>query len=387
MRRKAVTLLLLVCAIVSPLAHAAATTRGQQLTVEDLACRGNDTVSCTFILGQVYLSPGDPVDEEEIQNAKLRLSVLRNFSSVSIYLEKGSERGKARVIVEVVERSPINTESTFGLLAFSPDIYQLTGFRLTHTNLFGTGKLFDARASEYWRVAGERHEARDTTARISYIDPHLADSKRTFMALGAGWLDTETGRNDTGNEFRRRQLGLDVTFGRRLWDFSYFSMGYQYRPVRELFSRQREEDGHFVIQNRLRSGVLIYSFGWNTEDDPYFPTHGSVLNSVVIAAGGESENWNTVIRKTWSWGRTSMSAQIATKTRRSFTLARPIAPTDSFGGIQRGRWYASINTEITAHTEEGGDIRRYWVESGVLLETKKLGIVRFYVFKNTESGQ
>ena len=385
MRRKAVTLLLLVCAMLPQFAQAAATTRGQQLTVEDLACRGNDTVSCTFILGQVYLSPGDPVDEEEIQNARLRLSVLRNFSSVSIYLEKGSERGKARVIIEVVERSPINMESTFGLLAFSPDIYQFTGLRLTHTNLFGTGKLFDVRATEYWRVWGERREARDTTARISYVDPHLFDSKRTFMALGAGWLDTETGRNDNGDEFRRRQLGLDATLGRRLWDFSYFSMGYQYRPVRELFSRKRGDDGQFVTYNRLRSGVLIYSFGWNTEDDPYFPTRGSVLNSVVIAAGGESENWNTVIRKTWSWGRTSMSAQVATRTRRSFTLARPIAPTDSFGGIQRGRWYTSLNTEITAHTEDGRDIRRYWLESGVLLETKTYGIVRLYVFKNTES--
>src|SRR5262245_60743548 len=183
MRRMAVSLLLLVCALVPHLAQAAATTTGQQLTVEDLACRGNDTVSCTFILGQVYLSPGDPVDEEEIENARLRLSVLRNFSSVSIYLEKGSERGKARVIVEVVERSPINTESAFGLLAFSPDIYQFTGLRLTHTNLFGTGKLFDARASEYWRVSGDRHEARSTAARVAYVDPHLFDSKRTFMAL------------------------------------------------------------------------------------------------------------------------------------------------------------------------------------------------------------
>jgi outer membrane protein assembly factor BamA len=385
MRTKTVTLLLLVCAILSPFAHAAATTTGQQLTVEELACRGNDTVSCTFILGQVYLAPGDRVDEEEIQNAKLRLSVLRNFSSVSIYLEKGSERGKARVIVEVVERSPINMESTFGLLAFRPDVYQLTSLRLTHTNLFGTGKLFDARASEYWRISGDRHEAHETSARIAYVDPHLFDSKRTFMALGAGWLDYETGRNDNGDEFRRRQLSVDATVGRRLWDFSYFSMGYQYRPVREVFSRVRDDNGQFITHNRLRSGVLIYSFGWNTEDDPYFPTRGSVLSSVVIAAGGESENWNTVVRKTWSWGRTSMTAQLATRTRRSFTLGRPISPTDMFGGIQRGRWYASINSEVAAHTEDGHDIRRYWLESGVLLETQRFGIVRLFVFKNTES--
>src|SRR5262245_41193063 len=82
-------------------------TDNSPIVVEDLECRGNASTSCTFILGQVYLAEGDIVDEDEIRNAELRLLWLRNFQSVSIHLEKGSARGKARVVVEVVEASPV----------------------------------------------------------------------------------------------------------------------------------------------------------------------------------------------------------------------------------------------------------------------------------------
>jgi hypothetical protein len=119
----------------------------QPLVVEQLVCRGNASTSCTFILGQVYLAEGDVVDEEELQNAKLRLLWLRNFQSVSIYLEKGSVRGRARVVVEVVEAKPITTELAYGLFDQDTSVGGNISGRITHYNLFGTGKIFDARAN------------------------------------------------------------------------------------------------------------------------------------------------------------------------------------------------------------------------------------------------
>jgi outer membrane protein assembly factor BamA len=380
MTRTAVTLLLLALAIVPPFARGA---EEQRLTVEDLACRGNASTSCTFILGQLYLAPGDAVDEEEIANAQLRLSVLQNFSSVSIYLEKGSARGKARVIVEVVERSPVITDITFGVTGVHAGVLQEAAGRLTHTNLFGTGKIFDMRAGEFSPIDSGTTD-RQAFARIAYVDPHLFDSKRNFMAAGIGYVDRHFVRASNGDELERRQLGMDITFGRRLWDFSHFSMGYQYRPIREFSSRIREEDGHFVTRERLRSGVLIYSFGWNTEDDPYFPTRGSVLSSVVIASGGESENWNTLIRKTWSWRNTAYYVQLATPTDRALGFSRPIGPNDLFGGVRRGRWSISLTSSVVGHAEDGRDIHGVGLRAAVALETQSYGIVRFFVFRNTE---
>ena len=61
-----------------------------KLIAQDVQCRGNHRISCNFIRSQVHVKQGDVLNEEEIVNAELRLSSLRNFESVSVHLEKGS---------------------------------------------------------------------------------------------------------------------------------------------------------------------------------------------------------------------------------------------------------------------------------------------------------
>src|SRR5262245_59259233 len=136
--RIAVWLLLLLAAFGTP---RDAVAEEQPLTVEAVQCRGNATTSCDFILGQLYLSVGDKVNEEEIENAKLRLSFLRNFSSVSIFLERGSERGKAIVVVEVIEANPITYEGFLGFDKYLTSRYQVVSGSVTDYNLFGRGKI------------------------------------------------------------------------------------------------------------------------------------------------------------------------------------------------------------------------------------------------------
>jgi hypothetical protein len=99
---KAALILLFAMAGVPVFCHAESSD-GFSLIVEDIRCKGNALTRCTFIRGFLHLSPGDPLSEEEIQNAKLRLSSLSDFVSVQIYLDKGSAKGRAIVVVEVVE--------------------------------------------------------------------------------------------------------------------------------------------------------------------------------------------------------------------------------------------------------------------------------------------
>ena len=61
------------------------------LVIEELQCRGNTATSCAYILSYMYLSAGNEVDEEEIRNAKFRLSALPNFTSVRIFTSWLSE--------------------------------------------------------------------------------------------------------------------------------------------------------------------------------------------------------------------------------------------------------------------------------------------------------
>lgn len=116
----------------------------EQLIVDELSCRGNAATSCDFILGHVYLAPGDPLDEEELGNARLRLASLPSFHSVDIYLEKSAARGRVRVVIEVAEADPYAREWQTGTSFRFDGFSQLLAGRLTHQNLFGTGKLLDA---------------------------------------------------------------------------------------------------------------------------------------------------------------------------------------------------------------------------------------------------
>src|SRR4029077_20489296 len=84
------------------------------LIVEDIQCRGNATTSCRFIRGYLYLHAGQALDETEIRDATLRLAWLQNFRSVDIHLEKGSEKGRVIVVIEVVEASSITEALSIG---------------------------------------------------------------------------------------------------------------------------------------------------------------------------------------------------------------------------------------------------------------------------------
>ena len=121
-----------------PLSGLADSKEDSRLIVEDMRCRGNAVTSCPFILGYLHLVPGERLNEDEIQDAKLRLSSLPNFVSVDIYLEKGSEKGRAVVIVDVVEADSVQNEFIAGTSARLSSYSQTIEGRMADRDVFGT---------------------------------------------------------------------------------------------------------------------------------------------------------------------------------------------------------------------------------------------------------
>ena len=383
MRRLALWVLLPLLACARALAQAVPDkgTPDLPLVVEALECRGNASTSCTFILGQVYLAEGDPVDEEELQNAKLRLLFLRNFESVSIYLEKGSARGKARVVIEVTEANPLTTELGYGLAFLGSSVGHTLDGRATHYNLLGTGKIFDVRASATMPITGP--EIEEYFVRAQFIDPHLFDSKRAFFSAGASYLYSNVVRSN-GDVIHNQQGSFDATLGYRVWDFSYFTVGYQRRPLVERNATVRQRDGRFDTSKGRRSGVLVYGFGWNSEDDAYFPTRGSRLESGVILSGDTPESSSLLYRRTWSWARTVWTAEYQKENIFGLSMAVPLSPDLMSNGIQRGRWFAGASIEPNGFTKAGDAIRAIGANVGVRLETQKFGIVELSLSYSTD---
>lgn len=373
----------------SPPAEAAATR--DVLIIDELICRGNLATSCDFILGHIYLSAGDVVDEEELGNARLRLSTVPSFESIDIYLERGIARGHVRVVVEVVEADPYVREWLAGTSLRFDSASQLLAGRLTHQNLFGTGKLLDLAVFAYAPVDGMVRS--EYGGRLQYVDPHWLDNKRMFLIAGVsgGYVDFET-IND--QRLIYENLGFDVRLGRRIYDFSYLSFGYRYDALTNIEITQRLLDGS--VQRGTGSfdeHALSATYGWNSEDDPYFPTRGSraVLTwswvstaHDMVTDGGIRKTWTTANGTSWvlqavDTPGTEIRGPLINEHFSYFGgFARPIGPSDS-GEIQRGRWYVEAGYSPQGHSPRGERQREYGLKIGVRLQTRSFGLVDLYV--------
>lgn len=370
-------------AVLTSLARAADT-----LVVEDLRCRGNAATSCEFILGHVYLGRGDALDEVELQNARLRLSTLRTFQSVSIYLEKGSERGKAVVVVEVSEADPIVGEWLLGASHRLGAFRSVAAGRLSHQNLFGAGKLADLSMVAVSPLNGPSE--RLYSASLRYADPHLFGSKRYFATAGILYVDSDV-ETRFGNFGEAQVLRFGATLGRRLWDFSYLMVGYGYRPHADIRSGSWQNDGTFEFHEERNRHVIDVLYGWNSEDDLYFPTRGS---SFHIGGGwglddrDRNEEFHLQFRKTWRVGDGFASFKLAgdpsPEYRETFSesqflvgaYARPLAPSDN---IKRGRWYVEAGYNGAGFDSGGKPIQEFGLKLGVRVETESFGLIDLYV--------
>lgn len=375
----------MLCALVTPPTSAASV---GDMVVEDLLCRGNAATSCDFILGHVYLGRGDDVDEAELQNAQLRLSTLRTFESVSIYLEKGSERGKAVVVIEVVEADPIGTEWLLGASHRLGSFRSVTAGRLLHQNLFGAGKLADLSVVASVPLDGPTQEA--YSASLRYADPHLFGSKRYFAIAGIGYGDGNF-EDRYGNVAESEVLSFGVSLGRRLWDFSYLIVGYGYRAHIDQRSGRWQDDGTFEIREERNPHVFDVLYGWNSEDDLYFPTRGSSFHIGGAWDPGSEDDSDAVFlqfRKTWRVGDGFASLKLGgdagNEYRQTFSegqllsvsYARAIAPTDN---LRRGRWYVEGGISTPGYDSTGASIQEHGLKLGIRLDTESFGLIDLYL--------
>lgn len=394
-------LVLIALIALAPLSSTAQETeRAQPLVIEDIQCRGNAATSCSFILGYLYLAAGDRIDEEEIQNAKLRLTTLPDFKKVDIYLERGSARGNARLIIEVIEADPLFTEFGLGTSARGDSLSQLAVARIGHQNVFGTGKLIDFFVAGRVSIDDPVHEGIE--AALRYADPHLFDSKKYFMLTDVSYVDARD-RNRHGNFSDVEALNAGITLGRRLWDFSYLTLRYGYSPLLHIDSGRWQRSGLFDTDDDdddegNRHGINVI-YGWNSEDDYYFPTHGSAFHvgfGWYFGTSSEGNALNLQYRKTWQTDSGNLwtiriGGDPTTERRQSFgegqllsfSFARPIA-SNALGDIKRGRWYIEPGYSSGGFASFGRKVEEFGLKVGVRLESESLGLIDLYFIGSTE---
>ncbi len=72
--------------------------------IESIEVRGNERTSTQLILSYLDFEAGDLLEQELVELARFRLLALGYFKDVRTRLERGSERGQVRLVVQVDER-------------------------------------------------------------------------------------------------------------------------------------------------------------------------------------------------------------------------------------------------------------------------------------------
>ncbi len=117
--------------------------------LESIEVRGNRKTHGELILSYVQLKPGESLDEEKVEISRIRLLALGYFRDVRMSLEKGSERGRVKLVVEVDERNTIIIDDLFA--GFSETNPFWSGIGVSDINFLGRGLVLSGAlvTSEY----------------------------------------------------------------------------------------------------------------------------------------------------------------------------------------------------------------------------------------------
>ena len=357
------------------------------LVIQDISCEGNFATSCDFIRHQVDMRPGMVVDESRIEDARLRLGLLPNFTSVDVRLEKGSRRGLAILVIHVTEPASLDKGFALGSAWRFGGLTETFAARVSDRSLFGTGKSLDLDVIGSMPVSGPT--ARESVVRLQYFDPHLFGSTRYILTASAIHVDADYAY-DNGDRYDIRGFALNLAIGRWFGDSSFVALAYRGLPSISLFDLSQNGGGGVTLNTHTPHNAAQLVYGLITEDDTNFPTHGWVtqvflgryITGGLLLAGGE-------VRGTWSIGNDSfltmqfrnepiIELRASYLDEPSFSLTYSHSLSFMLDSSRRGRWYIGPGLTRYGFTASGARLYEAGVRGGVRFETKSFGIVSFY---------
>ena len=105
--------------------------------IDAIEIRGNDRTKAQVIKSYLSFDTNEVLNQELVELSRIRLLALGYFKKVSMSLEKGSHRGRVKVVVKVEERWPLIINDLF--LGFSATTPVWGGMDLSYMNFLGMG--------------------------------------------------------------------------------------------------------------------------------------------------------------------------------------------------------------------------------------------------------
>jgi outer membrane protein assembly factor BamA len=273
-------------------------------TLEGIELRGNHRTANRVVLRYVRFRAGDAldVDDPELELTRYRLLGTGFFASVDLSLRKGSRRGAAVLVIEVVERNTFVVQNLWLGLAADEDtagnakpLSAFVGLEAAETNLAGTGISLGA---------GVGLAADQLALRARFADPAFA---------GTGWSAAATLLyNDALDFFGNRAVAFEspslvqrevtdyavvaykrfggtIGTGHDLTLSTQFQLEYHLEQVDAtvptIASHMRGDTrepiqfdilGGKSVLSTVRAGILH-----DTRDAPFLTTHGTLASASV----------------------------------------------------------------------------------------------------------
>jgi len=243
----------------------------EDLIIDSIECVGNTNTDCEIIKKEFYIKPGEKINEEEIQNARIRLQLLNLFKSIDITLQKGIEKGHVVIRTEVIEDNPIFFETSLGvnLKYLSSRSMNNLALAFGHRNLFGKGKQLKLEF-EPIKLFDRKDEL--IGGGLEYIDPHLFDQQKLFLITKIMYYFQDVSRTSKYLNTSNKSLMTFAALGYRIFYFSYLKIGTESSKTNLLVRDTESEPFQDYINSSQRNFI---GYGWNNENDNLFPTDGS----------------------------------------------------------------------------------------------------------------
>lgn len=273
--------------------------------LEGIEIRGNDRTADRVVLRYIPFDPGDilDVDDPELELTRFRLLGTGFFSSVQLSLRKGTSRGSAVLVVEVVERNTFIVQNLWMGVAADEDedgnaepISAYVGLRAAETNLAGTGITLGAGIALAADQLSLRTDFADptfagtdwaATAHVHYIDARDFFGNRDVL-FESPLLEQREVTDYAVVAYRR--FGGSLGAGHDLSVSTRFGLNYRLEQVDATVPTaashvrgDTREPIHFdILPGESALSTLEASLTYDTRDAPFLPTRGSLASLSVM---------------------------------------------------------------------------------------------------------
>jgi len=293
--------------------------------LEGIELRGNVRTAGRVILRYVKFRAGDSLDvaNPEIELTRYRLLGTGFFSRVDLSLRKGSRRGAAVLVVEVVERNTLIVENLTAGVAADEDtagnarpISPFLGLQIAETNLAGTGITLGAGVA----IAADQY-----ALSTRFVDPSF---------VGTGWSAAATlyysdGRDFFGNRdvlfeapaipqrevtdyavVAYRRFGATVGTGHDLGIASSFALNYHFEQINatvpaaasHIRGNSREPILFSIQPGKSVLSELHGAFTYDTRDAPFLTARGTLAQAnVTLSIPGSDYSYQSVEARWRHW--------------------------------------------------------------------------------------